>query len=228
MLQWYKLKIRGSSIFYKTCKNEKLLAINNHLYKQIHAREGNSSSYRKRIRWPLALANCLFHKGTTMCSLSQNDPDKANLHFVTLTDWDTKQKIPAGLFQLQQHSSCSFWFLFLCHSNLFSSKMLPIFSTQFELKIKQNGKEHTGNHCPKALYDNCRHTTCLGPFSFHRVECKFNRSSLLDPVVLVLLSMLGSFLCFHLFLGNNRKLSHNTLALGLIPNVLAPIEAPID
>lgn len=48
------------------------------------------------------------------------------------------------------------------------------------------------------------------------------------PVVLVLLSILGSFLCFYPLLGNNRKLSHNTLALGLIPNVLAPIEAPID
>lgn len=48
------------------------------------------------------------------------------------------------------------------------------------------------------------------------------------PVVLVLLSILGSFLCFYLLLGNNRKLSHNTLALGLIPNVLAPNEAPID
>lgn len=47
-------------------------------------------------------------------------------------------------------------------------------------------------------------------------------------VVLVLLSILGSFLCFYLLLGNNRKLSHNTLALGLIPNVLAPTEAPID
>jgi len=75
-----------------------------------------------------------------MCSLSQNDPDKANLHFVTITDCDAKLEIPAGLFQLQQRSSCSFCFLSLCHSHLFSSKMLSIFSTQFELKIKQNGK----------------------------------------------------------------------------------------
>lgn len=43
-------------------------------------------------------------------------------------------------------------------------------------------------------------------------------------VVLVLLSILGSFLCFYLLL----KLSHNTLALGLIPNVLALTEASID
>jgi len=68
----------------------------------------------------------------------------------------------------------------------------------------------------------------LASFSFHQVECKFKRSSLLTPVFVCYpcfaQCILGVFFCFYLLLVSCYFLFHNTLAPELIPKELAPMK----